>query len=426
MARDDLKPRWFNEDAYARYTLAVPSSAKPKSGYLPGLDGLRSFAILGVLMTHDLPWSIAGHSNAKWKGYGGWGVDLFFAISGVLICWRLLEDEARSGHIRLRDFYIRRLFRIQPAAFTYLAVIAILCLLSVIPTGWPIWWSAVLSYANFLVTAKSPPGIPNFVGHFWTLSVEEHFYILISVFFLIARRYRAALLGSLLVVLVLAQTYIQHLGLYTTIVSERRSYWVLQFLFFPALLALLVRPARTRTLVERYGKPWVVTVLLAVLMLLNLLQYGTQLLFREVRHFSPVFFFSYNMNVLFYGFGGWVIAIMLSPTSWTTRFLELRPLRFIGRLSYSIYLWHILFFMPVYLPEMVRPKSLLVLAERPWKYLLTAVAALVSYYCIEKPMIRLGHKIAPPATAGHRDLEVQPEPAQGVSPATPALAETSR
>ena len=404
----------------------MPSSVQRKSGYLPGLDGLRFFAILGVLMTHDLPWSIAGHSDAKWKGYGGWGVYLFFAISGVLICWRLLEDEAKSGHLLLRAFYVRRLFRIQPAAWVYLGVIGVLSLLGVLPANWNYWWSAILSYTNFLITANTPPGPADFVGHFWTLSVEEHFYLLISLFFLVARKYRAALLASLLVLLLLAQAHVKHLGLYVPITSERRSYWVMQFLFFPAMLAILARPARVRSCVESYGKPWVATLLLGSLMLANRWKEGTSQFVHEIRHFSPVFFFSYNMDLLFYGFGVWIVAIMLNPGSWTTRFLELRPLRFVGRLSYSIYLWHILFFMPVYLPDQIHSRLLLALAERPWKYVLTAVAALLSYYLVEKPMIRFGHKIAPPATAGHRDLEVQPESIPALSPAPSAMAEMSR
>ena len=99
----------------ARYTEPVQRPAGRKSGYLPGLDGLRAVAIFGVLVEHDLPWSIAGHSNALWKAYGGWGVQLFFAISGVLISWRLLEDEeARAGRLRLGSFYIRRISRPSP------------------------------------------------------------------------------------------------------------------------------------------------------------------------------------------------------------------------------------------------------------------------------------------------------------------------
>jgi peptidoglycan/LPS O-acetylase OafA/YrhL len=71
----------------------IEISAKPKSGYLPSLDGWRAIAILGVMMTHDQPWVVLGHSNINWKGFGGWGVHLFFAISGILICTRILEEE---------------------------------------------------------------------------------------------------------------------------------------------------------------------------------------------------------------------------------------------------------------------------------------------------------------------------------------------
>jgi len=101
-----------------------------KSGYLPSLDGWRAIAIVAVLMAHDQPWSIAGHSDIGWRDFGGSGVYLFFSISGILICWRILEDEEMLGVFKLRDFYIRRLCRIQPAALVYLAVIGFLMLLA--------------------------------------------------------------------------------------------------------------------------------------------------------------------------------------------------------------------------------------------------------------------------------------------------------
>ncbi len=377
-----------------------------KSGYLPGLDGLRAFAILGVLAAHDLPWSFAGYSNAKWKGYGGWGVDLFFALSGVLICWRLLEDEAEAGKISLRAFYVRRLLRIQPAALAYLSVVASLFFAGAIPVTWRFWWSAIFSYTNFLITPTTAPSCLAFLGHFWTLSVEEHFYVLISLLFLSSRRYRGPLLGIVLATLLGIQSYEIARGHMSFASGSRRTYAVLQFLFFPALLALLVRVPKVKVFVVRFGKPWAATVFIVSVMCLHVVVSGTRLMAAQSISFSPLFFVAYNMDLLFYGFGIWIIAIMLHPESLTTRFLELPVLRFVGRLSYSLYLWHILFFIPAFLPTQIHSSLLLALVGRPWKYLGTAGAALLSYYLIEKPFIRLGHRLAPPATAGHEDLDV--------------------
>ena len=385
----------------------MPSKAERKSGYLPGLDGLRAFAILGVLMAHDLPWSLAGYSNEKWKGYGGWGVQLFFALSGVLICWRLLEDEAKAGHLPLRGFYIRRLFRIQPAAFCYLAVVAILFLAGSIPVNWHFWCSAVFSYTNFLIRANTPPGAGAFLGHFWTLSVEEHFYLLISLLFLIAKRHRALLLAAVLVTLLLWQTHAEVHRHFDVYVSARRTYWVIQFLLFPALLALLIRAQPVRSLVLRYGKPWVATLLAAAAILAAMAHQGLPFFQEHLRHMSLFYFVTFRPNLLFYGSALWVVTIMLHPASWTTRFLELRAFRLVGRLSYSLYLWHILFFIPAFLPGLVHSQWMVLLSGRPWKYLATALAATLSYYLVERPMIRFGHKVAPPATAGHKDLKVE-------------------
>jgi peptidoglycan/LPS O-acetylase OafA/YrhL len=357
-------------------------------------------------MTHDLPWSVAGYSNAKWKGYGGWGVELFFAISGVLICWRLEEDEARMGHIRLRAFYLRRLFRIQPAAWCYLLVIALLVGAAVVPLNWPAWWSAVLCYANFVVTPATPPEQAGVVGHFWTLAVEEHFYLLVSLVFLMARRYRVLALCLLLAGLEWGQSFAMAHGRFLPVVSERRTYWLVQYLLFPALLALLVRYRQVGMVVERYGKPWIVALLIAAAMCVNILTAGFAVFWHEVTHFSPIFLIGFNDRLLFYSFGLVVISVMLHPQSLSTRFLEMKPLRVLGRLSYSVYLWHVLFFLPLYMPGQVHSHLLMFLNERPWRYAATAIVSCLSYYFVEKPMVRLGHRLAPPASAGHRDLAV--------------------
>jgi peptidoglycan/LPS O-acetylase OafA/YrhL len=89
-------------------------------------------------------------------------------------------------------------------------------------------------------------------------------------------------------------------------------------------------------------------------------------------------------------------------------FLELKPMRFIGRISYSLYLWQMLFFIGHYYPG----KPLGRLQSWPLNMILTFGCALCSYYLIERPMMRLGHKVAPPATPGRDDLSISQKHAE--------------
>ena len=73
-----------------------------RTGYLPSLDGWRALAIVGVLFAHDLPWSIWGFSNGLLLALGGFGVNLFFAISGILITTRILEEERACGAFNIQ------------------------------------------------------------------------------------------------------------------------------------------------------------------------------------------------------------------------------------------------------------------------------------------------------------------------------------
>ena len=360
-------------------------------------------------MTHDLPWSFHGHSNAVWKGFGGFGVDLFFAISGVLICWRLLEDESKLGSIRLKSFYIRRIFRIQPAALAYLAVVALLFLFGVVRPNWWFLFSAAFSFVNFVITGATPPGAAAFLGHFWTLAVEEQFYVLLSLYLYFFRERRILLLTIFLAILLGIQTHGLEHGEFSEIVSPRRTYWVLQYLLLPSLMILCLRQLRLRPMVSRYLKPWVAVVMTAIMLVGYQWSNTPRVFFGGWSQFPVMDFIYAGRDYLFYGFGLLVVAVMLNPRSLTTRLLETAPLRLFGRLSYSIYLWHILFFIPIYLGALGHvPPLLMFLSGRPWKYFATGVVATLSYYLLEKPFIRLGHRLAPPATAGHTDLPTSP------------------
>lgn len=350
-------------------------------------------------MTHDRPWVLFGYSNVSWKGYGGYGVFLFFAISGVLICTRILRDEQSQGSFRIGDFYIRRLFRIQPAAIVYLAVIALLIPLGIVHEHWHFWFGALFLYQNYLYHAKSWPLIMAgyFTGHFWTLAVEEHFYILLSLYMFFVRRHRALILIVLLCVMYIVQREAQ--SIYSADTSTRRTFWVLQYLFFPAWLALILRFRAVERAARQYLKPWVAYTSITLILSLDSLRRAKTTHGFNLDHETIPFLLS---------FGIVVVATMLHPRSWTTTLLEWSPLRFIGRLSYSIYLWHLLFLCTGEPGTHVTWPPLVFLGRRPQCYLAILALAALSYYCVEKPLIRLGHRLAPPATPGHADLAVEP------------------
>src|SRR5207253_2643990 len=119
----------------------------------------------------------------------GWaGVDLFFAISGLLICSRLLEEEQMHGRISLRDFYVRRVFRILPAAWAFLAVCAALGFMHQIPSSVPATLASLLMTRNYWGVYSGVPPNELYTDHFWSLSVEEHFYLLLPAILVFVRK----------------------------------------------------------------------------------------------------------------------------------------------------------------------------------------------------------------------------------------------
>jgi peptidoglycan/LPS O-acetylase OafA/YrhL len=377
--------------------MAIRQVHAPKSGYLPSLDGWRAIAVLGVLAVHDASFGSVIHKNVGFAGLGGYGVNLFFAISGVLVSTRILQDEQAWGVFRVKDFYLRRLFRIQPAAIFYLAFIAFLNLAHLTHERWSALSGGLFMYQNYLYNANDASTSWLLTGHFWTLAVEEHFYLLLSLFFLLFRKNRAFWMAAILLLLKIAQHWVRAHHMFNEATSLRRTFWQIHFLIFPALLAILLRNQSVRQAALKFLQPWAAfTATLAV--------YVGLALRHHVHNEAGIWFLLNNdLSPLLYAFGVWVIATMLHPQSFTTRFLELLPLRFLGRLSYSLYLWHVAFFLAD-VPGITGSGALHFLGSRPMRYVAAFGAALLSYYWVEKPLIRLGHKIAPAATPGHRDL----------------------
>ena len=155
------------------------------SGYIPTLDGWRAISIVLVLLHHSrvsVPLPLIGPFLAMLSVYGGSGVWIFFAISGILICGRMLQEERKHGRISLRNFYIRRAFRILPPALLYLVTLAALSPFLHVAKLELV--SSMFFFRNYVLAGLPPAHW--FTAHFWSLAVEEHFYLLlpgILVFF---------------------------------------------------------------------------------------------------------------------------------------------------------------------------------------------------------------------------------------------------
>ena len=182
---------------------AVKSRPEPADGHLtgriPSIDGLRAVSIAMVVIAHSrieqrvLP---ILKPLVAILGNGPQGVSIFFVISGFLITKLLLEEEDRSGALSLRDFYVRRAFRILPACYAFLAALLILKqvgLVTVSPLG---WLSAAFFARNYALPVERADW---YTAHCWSLSVEEQFYLLWPLILRVAGRRKATWIASLLI-----------------------------------------------------------------------------------------------------------------------------------------------------------------------------------------------------------------------------------
>ncbi len=365
------------------YSKRIPLTYSKRTGYLPTLDGWRALSILAVMLTHDDLHRIGSFKLSYPYNYGDKGVDIFFAISGILICTRLLEEENRFGAISLRGFYLRRIFRILPAALLYLIVIGTMgCV------GWILvfrgeWFGALFFYRNYaslwgrhLIDRSSAW----FTGHFWSLSVEEHFYLILpALLILIPKRLRVLVL-SILAIVVSVNRGIQLQFKPWNLIGGHTDVR-LDSLIIPATLAIAIK-SDSHLALRRILRVWPLFFLLTLLIIPA----------------SPGSYWQTTILVVLFPMV--IMGAILYPDNYLGILLEWSPLRFIGRISYGLYLWQMLFFTGHHYS--LRPLGKL--QSYPLNFIATFACAIASYYLVERPMMRLGHKIAPPATPGREDL----------------------
>jgi len=377
---------------------ARPGSGTARSsGYLPTLDGWRAIAIGLVIIDHAFNSSVCAAGSWRWCNrlmVGQTGVNLFFGISGFLICTRLLEEFQRAQAISLRGFYIRRAFRILPPALLYLAVITTLALTRQIGVSRAELAGSLFFFRNYL-----GPEAGFYTTHFWSLSMEEQFYLV----------WPTLLLG--LLVLPRLWPVACTVGLAVVVAAWRQA----SLLHDLVTYGHLARGFFLRTDVRADG------LLLGAACALALRTRAARM------DRVPVWLWCglggvYVMVVLHFGLRPtiWEAALVPPLIAWTayhpdaapSRLLEWPIVRWVGRLSYGLYIWQQCFFPPGD-----------VAAPLPWvqKWPLGVPAALAcavaSYYLLERPAIRVGHRLAPPITEGRGDLSTPPKPAAVVAAA---------
>ncbi len=299
-----------------------------KSEHFPALDGIRGLAVLLVMIFHFFQRGNfvdfgAGRALSSLSRIGQTGVDLFFVLSGFLITG-ILIDAKGSQHF-LRNFYVRRVLRIFPLQY-----IALAFWFFVIPlithAGWVRfrdqlwgWLFAINIHSTFFDHLRLP-------GHFWSLAVEEHFYLVWPAVVLLCRRrslHRVCFLCiGIAIVTRIVMLHLHHFVFYFTLCR-------LDGLAVGALLALLVRGPKGFSRITEVRPAWTLAGTFILLAPAWILAGG-----RAGEAAETV---KYLLVALFYGA---LIATALDPARPTVgRFFSTHILTILGRYSYGLYVW---------------------------------------------------------------------------------------
>jgi len=360
-------------------SLTAHKPAKIRSGYIPTLDGWRAVAILAVIVCHDMGWL----PKSQIHQFGRPGVDLFFALSGILICTRLLEEEQLSGKISLRSFYIRRIFRIQPAALVYLGCVSLLTLAGVLVHTLDAVQFSVLMIRNYFQPYYEGTW---YTAHFWSLSVEEHFYLFLPGFLVIFKKFRVAILVILICALRCWKMYLhRYVSINSPLNSSYRTESAAIGILIATVIAILLFRPPVRAWCQSWLHPYVALGLAGIFWL---------------GYFKLPAFYSIFSFAILLSYPLMIVSTLLHPANLIAKLLEWSPLRFIGRISYSLYLWQMMFFGIGFGVE--PPHSFLLFHIRTslLRYPVTLAVSIFSYYVIEKPMIKLGHRLAKSVVPG--------------------------
>lgn len=346
------------------------------------LDGLRVFAAFGVVWIHT--WTLCGNPAFKigsldiYKSVAvvGNGVDFFFVISGFFM-YTVLSKKVFSGENYL-IFLQKRFKRIAPAFYVSAVVYCIVFLVNNL--HYPFVEKLVLNMLflnNFFSGAE-------IIGPFWSLCTEWHFYIILP--FLFYKTGNRFFIKALLILTVLSFIFI--LLMNSSILNER--FWDKQipvrFIeFVPGVVAAYFYQ-------KKQAVPGWLSGAKGILLACAITYIGRMLMVKEVIHSfgnGGWLMKSLSMPVMTFGFGI-LVFLVISEQSFFSRFLSFQPMQFLGKISYSVYLWHslILMFVPKNWPGHFSPVLIFMIVS-----VLTSILSYISYKFFEQPYFQSASKL---------------------------------
>jgi peptidoglycan/LPS O-acetylase OafA/YrhL len=360
--------------------------------YISGLDGLRALAVLAVIVYHLAPHLLPG---------GYLGVDIFFVISGFLITTLLITEHARTGKISLRKFWLRRAQRLLPALFvTILAVSSIVFFIRgdiLVGIGQQILGAATFS-SNWIEVISGTNYFSNNATHlfmnFWSLAVEEQFYLLWPfVVLLVVGLIKKPRIGVVITgILAVASTgWMAYLFIHDA--SATRVYYGTDThifgLMIGASLAFFARAQTTHQPLRRFSQPFsglrkrpLVTQFIGCAALAGLCALFLILPDQSSLTYTGGLFIASILTAI-------VLVAIVSTPGFLQKIFSLKLLKWIGERSYGIYLWHwpllvlLRYLLPSTLPWWIIPLSLTTL---------TLTIAGLSYRYLEMPVRQRGFR----------------------------------
>lgn len=359
-----------------------PGGRRGGSRHIPALDGLRAFAVLAV---------IAYHMGFDWAPGGLLGVTMFFVLSGYLITGLLLKEYSTTRTISLKDFWVRRVRRIIPAVLFCVLGTGLLCAIfdpalltkmrpDIVPTLLFVnnWWQIFHNVSYFEALGEPSP-----LTHCWSLSIEEQFYLLWPVLLLVLLKLgvRKKALRNLTLVLAVISAAEMAL-LFNPYVDPSRIYYGTDTRAFSLLIgSFLAFVWPYQRLTERAGEAMSAGGRLAFNLVGVAAVAGLVVMIALTNGFAP---FIYRGGLLLCSvLTAVAIAVMVHPVSWLGKVLGWKPLVLIGKISYSMYLWHFPLILLMTPNNMVGdPPLWLCLVQ----FVVIVAVTCFSYFVIENPI----------------------------------------